>query len=153
MSERLEDAISVIRNMVKIFHEQQGIGFQLSEHAEYVIQQAELVEDILKRNKELEHASKYNGELNEFLQQRNLPPNTLGRHVVDVVIDYVEDLEKSNKTIKSQTGHNFEVNRKLDAENQRYKQALEDLRVMSQDSVMMKKYWLIIDKALKGESK
>ena len=82
---------------------------------------------LINRVEELEYASKYNGKLNEFLQKRKLPPRTLGRHVADVVMDYVEDLEKSNKTIKSQTGHNFEANRKLDAENQRYKQSLEDI--------------------------
>ena len=59
MNERLEESISVIRNMVKIFHEQQGIGFQLSEHAEYVIQQAERVEELEKELNGTEHRYGY----------------------------------------------------------------------------------------------
>lgn len=46
------------------------------------------------RIEELEYASRHNGELNEFLQKRNLPSSTLGKHVVKVVMDYVEELEK-----------------------------------------------------------
>lgn len=65
------------------------------------------VEELENRNKELEYASEYNGELNEFLQKRKLPPSTLGRHVVDVVMNYVEDLEKGNE---------------------RYRRALEEIR-------------------------
>ncbi len=61
----------------------------------------ERVEEMENRNKELEYASKHNGELNEFLQKRKLPPNTLGRHVVDVVMDYVEELEEENKKKQS----------------------------------------------------
>src|SRR5690625_152199 len=55
------------------------------------------VQELEKRIKELEYASKYNRKLNEFLLKRKLPPNTLGRHVVEVVMDYVEELEQQNK--------------------------------------------------------
>lgn len=89
------------------------------------VQLSERVEDTLKRNKELEHASKYNGELNEFLQKRKLPPNTLGKHVVDVAMDYVEELEKEiegRKKFELGTASNLKNLREL---NERRKQALE----------------------------
>lgn len=104
MSERLEDAISVIRNMVKIFHEQQGIGFQLSEHAEYVIQQAERVEELEK--------------LNHF-------------YANEVARGHLGELS------------NYEL---IEEENQRYKQALEDIRDITTGSAHA-----FAVKALEGE--
>ncbi|GAB3797283.1 hypothetical protein [Virgibacillus kimchii] len=63
------------------------------------------IKRLRKRVKELEYAAKYNGELNEFLQKRKLPPNTLGRHVVDVVIEFVEELERENRNLIEETGY------------------------------------------------
>jgi hydroxymethylpyrimidine pyrophosphatase-like HAD family hydrolase len=73
---------------------------------------------LISRVEEFEYASKYNGDLNEFLQKRKLPPNTLGRHVVDVVMDYVEELENLNKLADD----TIQIAKQ---ENSRYKQALE----------------------------
>ncbi len=95
---------------------------------DWLIQQAERTEDSENRNKQLEYASMHNGELNEFLQKRKLPPNTLGRHVVDVVMDYVEELEQdlkmANEAIKISNDSSLS-NFILEDQNQRYKQALE----------------------------
>src|SRR5690625_3862940 len=41
------------------------------------------------------------------------------------VLNMFKEQAKRVEGLLEQTGHNFEVNRKLDAENQRYKQALE----------------------------
>ena len=74
-------------------------GFDLTEEdIEWLIEQAKRVQGLEKRiKKELEYVSKYNGKLNEFLQKRKLPPNTFGRHVVEVIMNYVEELEQQNK--------------------------------------------------------
>lgn len=106
--------------------EQEEMALEIvSEHLDYLIEQAERVKKLENRNKELEYASKYNGELNEFLQKRKLPPNTLGRHVVDVVMDYVEELEKEiegRKKFELRKASNLKNLREL---TQHYKQALE----------------------------
>ncbi|WP_079709737.1 hypothetical protein [Paraliobacillus ryukyuensis] len=93
--ERLE-SIKRIHNDDLEIAEYAGITLTRS-HYEWIIQQAEEKQKLERRTKELEYASKYNGELNEFLQKRKLSPNTLGRHVVEVVMGYVNDLEKQNK--------------------------------------------------------
>lgn len=89
------------------------------------------VEELENRNKELEYASKYNGELNEFLQKRKLPPSTLGRHVVDVVMEYVEELEEEVNHWKSCTNSEQKIAAKahkrverVEKENRRLKQVL-----------------------------
>ncbi|CDQ41883.1 hypothetical protein [Virgibacillus salexigens] len=113
-----------------------------------LIQQAERVKKTVKRNKELEYASKYNGELNEFLQKRKLPLNTLGRHVVDVVMDYVQELEEESKQMNK---HQFELrkdakewwitaskfqeeNEALESEIKRYKERVKELEQELEDA-------------------
>lgn len=95
------------------------------DHLLEILEQAERVEGTVRRNKELEYASKYNGELNEFLQKRKLPPNTLGRHVVDVVMDYVEELEKDIGNYKKACSALETLESYSRKESQRYRQALE----------------------------
>ena len=59
-------------------------------------------------------------------ERKKIPPELLPH--IDFLYEQAEraeELKELNKLIKSQTGRNFEVNRKLDAENQRYKKALE----------------------------
>lgn len=73
------------------------------EHIGWLIDQAKEKQKLQARVMELEYASKHNGELNEFLQKRKLPTNTLGRHVVDVVMGYVDELEMENKELKGLT--------------------------------------------------
>lgn len=85
-------------------------------------------EETAKRNKELEYASKYNGELNEFLQKRKLPPNTLGRHVVDVVMERVEELEKDIGNYKKACSALETLESYSRKETQHYKSWLEDIR-------------------------
>ncbi len=78
----------------------------------------ERVQELENRNKELEYASKYNGDLNSFLQKRKLPANTLGRHVVNVVMDYVQGLEQKVRV-------DSELFDKQVQQNKRYREALE----------------------------
>ena len=86
------------------------------------------VEELENRNKELEYASKYNGELNEFLQKRKLPPSTLGRHVVDVVMEYVEELEKEIENLEMDFKHVSHFKNLYQNQRRIYKQALEELK-------------------------
>ena len=87
----------------------------------WLIEQAERVQELENRNKELEYASKYNGELNEFLQKKKLPPKTLGRHVVDVVMEYVQELELECAGWKEAVRFEDE---KLEQQNKRYREAI-----------------------------
>lgn len=84
----------------------------------------ERVQELENINKELEYASKHNGELNEFLQKRKLPPNMLGRHVVDVVMDYVEELEEENLNLSSIENMYGDS----EQQNKRYREALKGVK-------------------------
>src|SRR5690606_9345517 len=94
--ERLEE---VVENVVFLRGLTGSLNAELPEDDFwYLYEQAERVQGLEKRiKKELEYVSKYNGKLKKFLQKRKLPPNTLGRHVVEVIMNYVEELEKQNK--------------------------------------------------------
>ncbi|MFD1385694.1 hypothetical protein ACFQ4Z_02700 [Oceanobacillus oncorhynchi subsp. oncorhynchi] len=84
----------------------------------------ELVNNYLSLQKEIKdlkvyrnESSKYHVDLNEFLQKRykEIPIKKFwGRHVVDVAMDYIKQLEE---------------------ENQRYKEALEDIKINSRSDV------------------
>lgn len=119
--------------------------------------QAERIRTLVNRVKELEYASKHNGELNEFLQKRKLPPKTLGRHVVDVVMDYVVKLEGKRRKDNEKMGKLADNINDLQDKNQRYKQALEDLQEIVESPDNDIDPWItytisnVIDKALEGD--
>lgn len=96
---------------------------------EYLHSQAKRVQELENRNKELEYASKYNGELNEFLQKRNLPPNTLGRHVIDVVMDYVQELEHGKEHLELIKERQEDEYRNVYEQNKRYRETLEKILI------------------------
>lgn len=125
---------------------------------------------LINRVDELEYASKYNGELNEFLQKRKLPAKSLGSHVVDVVMNHVEELEEAMKgahkiarvqafNIKElkEANEALAETRKLDAEenvrlweeNQRYKEALEEVNAVRYIPHEIEK---IVNQALAGDN-
>ncbi|MCF3942190.1 hypothetical protein [Oceanobacillus alkalisoli] len=95
---------------------------EIKEELPYTIRYHPDVERLISRLEELEYASRYNGELNEFLQKRKLHPRTLGRHVVGVVMDYVEELEEEKYQDPRQG-----MLEDMHMENERYKQALENI--------------------------
>ena len=95
MMSRLEEAKRAIRNNYP------DERYSMRRDAlDYVVSESERVQGLESRNAELEYASQYNGKLNEFLQKRNLPPKTLGKHVVAVAMQYIEELEFGLKTAK-----------------------------------------------------
>lgn len=117
---------------------------------------AEQVQELERKNKELEYASKYNRELNEFLQKRKLPPNTLGRHVVDVVMDYVEELEKNleyGAKVAVKTAEKLHYEQQ---QNKRYREVINELRDFvkrGEDECNIKQLIMMrTDEALEGES-
>lgn len=122
----------------------------------------ERVESLENRNKELEYASKHNGELNEFLQKRKLPPNTLGRHVVDVVMDYVEELEKERIERDIVRKSRSKLENQTIQLNRRYRKTIESMKseinyvLYSHKSKEVKRYYLenavrYADEALEGD--
>lgn len=110
MSGRLEGIIKSVEDMDNTL---------LKADMEWLIKQ---VEELENRNKVLEYASKYNGELNVFLQKRKLPPNTLGRHVVDVVMNYVEELENEYQVRRVE--YLEEHIERLEQQNKRYRETI-----------------------------
>ncbi len=125
-----------------------------SDDVYWLIKQAERVGKLENRNKELEYASKHNGELNEFLQKRNLPPNTLGRHVVDVVMDYVEELEKEIIERDIVRKSRSKLENQTIQQNKRYREALEKIAWKQsniEDKRVIVKHQVIARKALEDD--
>ncbi len=117
--ERLEEILDSITFIAKSYTGVEPL-------IEYAKEQAERVQELENRNKELEYASKYNGELNEFLQKKKLPPKTLGRHVVDVVMDYVQELEHGKEHLELIKERQEEEYRSLYQKNKRYREAIQE---------------------------
>lgn len=82
-------------------------------------------------------------ELSDFLKERNIPLKELSPLVT--IMSYVRELEKDYEYLSHHYGLETD-------QNQRYKQALEQVWEMTKESIMDGRIYIVVDKALKGES-
>ena len=97
----------------------------------------------------------HKSQMERINESRHLVMYNMHPYDVDWLIQQAERVD----SLLEKTGHNFEVNRKIDAENQRYKQALEEITkeetvttALSDGQVAYTMSGHIARKALEGDS-